>query len=350
MGVFCKLDREKVWKGSFHYENGVTTIRNPRFPLYGNDGAEFIEETVIKGSDLKAQYSFYKPSAISLDEDNNIYVLDSRNDNVTVFDDNGEYIRTIGTKGGGPGELEGVSQITIIHDEIAVWSNGNKRLTYYSLGGGFLRSLIGNGNMASIKIDSLGNTYATGYNFKDGREVLELNKYNSNLELIGSILSWSLAKPGLFISSAEFAISKDNNIVFGDPSDGYKIKIIDGNGEIIKIITRKHQQIRIPKKEMEFVLAQYGRFPGQNEMPTHYMPFWKFYVDDDGKIIVNTFVDISENKRLTFDLFNSEGKYLTTFKTEYFISCLWANHKLYTIEEDNDGFYIVRVRRVDWKY
>jgi len=48
---------------------------------------------------------FYEPQDIEIGKNGLIYILDSGNNRIHVFDNSGKYIRTIGKKGQGPGEF-----------------------------------------------------------------------------------------------------------------------------------------------------------------------------------------------------------------------------------------------------
>ena len=73
-----------------------------------------------------------------MDKSGRIYVLDSGNHRVQVFDVAGGYLRTLGREGQGPGELEGGSQIVVAGDRLVLWDYRNRRLSIWSLEGDHL--------------------------------------------------------------------------------------------------------------------------------------------------------------------------------------------------------------------
>ena len=97
-------DQKVEWKGKIDIENGIKIINNPKEPLYGEIKFE-LEEDLSIGNEDDENYLFYGVGDIQVDEGGNIYVLDSRNHRLQVFDKNGNYLRTIGKKGQGPGEF-----------------------------------------------------------------------------------------------------------------------------------------------------------------------------------------------------------------------------------------------------
>ena len=83
--------------------------------------------------------------------------------------------------------------------------------------------------------------------------------------------------------------------------------------------------------------------------PEYYEPFYRFYIDEEGRIIVNTHYRLVGDKENAFDILSPEGKFLATIQLKYFSTCLWANKRLYAVEEDEGGFPVVKVYRVIWK-
>jgi len=55
--------------------------------------------------------AFNSPVDLAVDDPGNIYIADSRNRRIQVFDPEGRYIRTIGRRGQGPGEFMATSSI-----------------------------------------------------------------------------------------------------------------------------------------------------------------------------------------------------------------------------------------------
>ena len=95
------FDQGGQWRGSIKTENGVTVVRNPQKPIFDDNIIEFEEELIIPESDGR-NYIFAKLSGLALDENKNIYVLDSRDANIKVFNEHGQYLRSFGRKGAGP--------------------------------------------------------------------------------------------------------------------------------------------------------------------------------------------------------------------------------------------------------
>lgn len=101
------------WKGTIEEKDGVKVTKNPKMPLYGEIDLELEVDLTIGGEDVDENYMFTRVSDIEVDEEGNIYVFDSRECRIQLYDKNGKYLKTIGRKGEGPGEFQRASRMTL---------------------------------------------------------------------------------------------------------------------------------------------------------------------------------------------------------------------------------------------
>ncbi|MFC1554974.1 6-bladed beta-propeller [candidate division KSB1 bacterium] len=87
--------------------DGVKHIKN-HVPLWGDKqkvGLEFVQQIgELDGTDNN--YLFFRPFDVFRHKNGNLYITDSGNYRIQIFDPDGKYLRTIGRKGQGPGEFE----------------------------------------------------------------------------------------------------------------------------------------------------------------------------------------------------------------------------------------------------
>ena len=69
------------------------------------------------------KYYIYEVMSMDVDDDLNLYVLDYFEATITVFDRDGNYIRSMGGKGQGPNELEKPIGFSIHNDKIIIHEN-----------------------------------------------------------------------------------------------------------------------------------------------------------------------------------------------------------------------------------
>ena len=96
---------------------------------------EFVEDLVIGSDDQDANQRFYQPRAVAVDASGSIYVLDSGNRQIQVFDVDGSFVTTMGGEGQGPGEFLHPTQIAVAGNHVVVYDEGGRKLSVWTLGG-----------------------------------------------------------------------------------------------------------------------------------------------------------------------------------------------------------------------
>jgi len=118
--------------------------------LVGNDGRDNVEVYDPATGDLLAvigEGQIKMPTAITVDDLGNIYVVDAENHTVRVFDPSYVQVRTIGRGGQGNGGLKHPADVEILNmQEVLVADQGHDRIQVYDLGGTWLRSITFGGS------------------------------------------------------------------------------------------------------------------------------------------------------------------------------------------------------------
>ena len=101
-----------------------------------------MEEIALGDDPVTSETAFYEPAALGFDAFGHLYVLDSGNDRVQVFDSGGTYVRTMGGPGQGPGRLSSPSGMWVFADGgVIVADTRNRRLQPFGPGGGELEPM-----------------------------------------------------------------------------------------------------------------------------------------------------------------------------------------------------------------
>jgi DNA-binding beta-propeller fold protein YncE len=106
---------------AFDFENRFLYVADPALDqvlVYDADSYKLIRKigTTGKNHTLTDPGNFSKPANVAVDKDGNLYVTDTLNDRVEVFDADGNYIRTWGKNGDGPGDFARPKGIAIDSD------------------------------------------------------------------------------------------------------------------------------------------------------------------------------------------------------------------------------------------
>ena len=110
-------------RGQWTPENSWTMVEDLRLGSVGQDGPELFSQVAY----------------ILTDEAGRIYVLDYPAQDIRVFDDSGQYLHTIGSKGEGPGELQGAAGLDW-GPEGDLWVWGGQRYSVFDSEGEFVAS------------------------------------------------------------------------------------------------------------------------------------------------------------------------------------------------------------------
>lgn len=99
------------WKVAEVEKDGVVHLMNPDIPRDGIETIQLEERWRLGGESEDEGEFFGVISSVIVGEDGNVYLLDRQLTEVKVFSSDGEYLRTIGREGEGPGEFRRPSEI-----------------------------------------------------------------------------------------------------------------------------------------------------------------------------------------------------------------------------------------------
>jgi len=361
MFVSCQKQKLK-WRGAIEEENGVVVVKNPKEPMYREDVFNMVEELSIGETEGKQEYILYR-ILMDVDEYENIYILDVAAPSIRVFDEKGNYIRTIGKKGQGPGEMLNPRSIQVTpQNEIMIYDLGNRRFSFYSLDGEFLRQNLAAKAyfISNAKMDSKG--YIVGGLLQ--RESYSLNKFDLELKPVLTIYTIDMvrlsrtAELELMVPSFSFDLTKKDIIVCGN-NEKYELQIFDSQGKLLRKIVKEYEPLEISEREKEeFIDGLTGGrgFPPDRivKFPKYHHPFSNISIDEEDRVFVRTPEKANDrDNSYYYDVFDPEGKCLAKvpieLKDERY-PLLFRNKKLYTINEIEEGYLVVKRYRVIWQY
>ena len=103
--ISCR-DHSTRWGGKIEERDGIVVVENPASPIHRNAALSLEEELSIGREDAGEEYLFSDITGFDASDEGSIYVINRPDANVRVFDRNGLFLKTIGRKGQGPGEME----------------------------------------------------------------------------------------------------------------------------------------------------------------------------------------------------------------------------------------------------
>jgi hypothetical protein len=343
-------------------ENGIQVVYNPKNPVSipGVPTRIQLKQDLCIGDEEGVEdFVFSQIRSVQVDEEDNIYVLDSKEVCVKVFDKNGQHMRTFGERGQGPGEIQFPTRMHLVAGkEILIYDSGNTRLSYYSLDGKCLREISTGKHFFSRAIpDSKGNII-TQLLIPGDKFVNEVKKFDSNLNPIVTIGSveqeitpnvLNMVTPTLNVR-----VMKNDNIAWGY-SEKYEIFVVSPEGKTMRKIVKDYKPVKITEKDREeLIKEQFGDQGAPSgyklEFPKNHYPYYFFICGDEGRIYVRTYEKDKEGNFI-YDVFDPEGRYIAKFSLpEIDFLYVVKNNKMYSmVWEDEKGIPVVKRYSVVWK-
>jgi len=218
-------------------EDNDTVIDDDDIPPSGE-----YEFALSWGSEGTAFGEFNNPKGIAVDSSDNIYVVDSGNHRIQVFDTDGTFIETWGTEGSGDGELYLPSSIAVdssINSYVIGYGGGmltyghqvekfNSERDFATVWGDYGSEEGEFDTPTSIDVDSSDNVYVVeNYNNR-------VQKFDS---LGGFITMWGSMgmDDGEFSGAEGIAIDSSDNIYITDKANN-RIQVFDTDGTFLRKI------------------------------------------------------------------------------------------------------------------
>ena len=347
------LSAQDKWKGTVVKEGEVTVVRNPKEPLYKMPILELKEDLSLGGPEAQGDYAFGQIRTFIVDDAGSIYVLDQQASHVKVFDKAGKYVRTIGRQGQGPGELEMPMTLSFNRTagELAVHQS-SRRISYFKADGTFLRHLSLKEMWALRgRVDSRGNIYITEGIVDQTDPRYELKKLGPDASVI-AVLAKSPApnasvKFDPFMAISYFQIDRADNLVYGYPLT-YEIHFFGPSDQkVFKKIAREYDPVAVTAEER--AEREKDVPPGMTmnfDFSKNHSAYYRFFLSDLGHIIVQTW-EKTKDGMFVHDVFDAEGRFIGRIPLKP-SGVEILKGKYYALEEDEDGYQIVKRYAVTW--
>jgi hypothetical protein len=344
--------------------DGVKIITNGKRPVPppGTATKLVLEDVYTLGGGESPDQDFSDISAVAVRPDGSIFVLDAKESLVKSFDATGKFLFSFGKKGQGPGEMNLPAGISISpENELIIEDAGNRRLAFFDLRGKFLRHLSAGTalGLSGILMDARGRIVARSVGMGEGGKiVLEVKIYDKDLKPVRTLVSVDFGSPlqkkinpfeGL---STLYALDSGGSLYLG-ARKGYQIRVIDLDGKVLRTIERDFDPVPIKKEDIEEKMKGAPAVGSVNmkdliAIPDVYPPYANFIVCEDGRLIVRTFERGPEKAEVYWDVFDAEGRYVSRvpLKTELL---LMRGGKAYGVEENEDGYKLLKCFRVRWE-
>lgn len=344
-------------------EDGVKIILNGKTPKppKGVPTKIRLEEDLTIGLGDDPDQSFSEVTAFVVDDGGTIYALDFKDRKVKVFDSSGTFLRLIGKKGQGPGEVDTPSGIILTPEKnLAIEDATTKRLACFTREGEFIENVSFADKMGLVNIfmDCQGNFLAREIGMAGSEMFFEIKKYDRAFKPLFAIdkIEFPIPVPGTKMNimdmMAIYQLDGEANIYYGRNRE-YEIKVFDPEGKPLRTIRREYDRVKITEEDIEKMLARIPSVGPVNikemfEFPKHFSPFQYLTLDEERRLFVRTWEKGRTEDEFAVDVFDSEGRFIAKFVTKADIR-LWKNNKMYAMEETDEGFRVIKRFHVSWE-
>lgn len=342
------------WQGNEVTKDGIIHVQNPATPAEKPSTLTPSERWRVGGDDESDEVIFGVLRTVATDDAGNVYLLDSQLNEVQVYSPQGEYLRTIGREGEGPGEfrrpggmfITGDGRIAVMQmmpgriilltpdgegagnhpipeqDGMMMFTGGSRAGDSVVLatqamgpsgGGGFTVT------SALIRIDSQGKETAKYWEKTDSRN---MNNLVFDEREMGGGPIWGAGPDGRVFTCDEF--------------DGYKVRVWNPDGTADRVIEREFKLRKRSDEEKDWRGPRIAVRTGEGDLKTEVIKsetdrtVQAIYPQSNGDVWVLSSrgaFDAGEDEIGTFDVFDKTGKFTQqiTLKGEGNL--------------DHDGFY-----------
>ena len=276
----------------------------------------------------------YAPSGFALDAAGNIYILDYKLHCIKIFDPSGDYLKTIGREGEGPGEFRGAAGIAIdASGRIITHDFMNKRFQIFGPDGEYLDSHLFQDNVDDMVAAPNGGIYlgVQEFDYMDPSGVNSLRLLRMSEDFSESITIdstsvklWKMITVGNGVTMAtvpyppymHWALSGNGNIIVGR-SDKYFLRILSADYEQLGEIKRDIEAPPVTEEDKEDYYRSFERdgqagldpaLKNAMKFPRSRPFFSDIVVDWEGNILVRWSVPVDDVP--VYDVFDPTGGFI----------------------------------------
>ena len=368
--------RTAAWRGGIDtLETGRVVVTNPAEGVWDSATTwRIVEEVRIGAADGAGPDMFGRISTFDVGPTGEFYVLEGQAQELRVFGRTGAHVRTIGRKGGGPGEFQEVVGLAWAPDgNLWVIDPSNARISVFDTAGNYLTNHRALGGMIIFPWPGGFDEEGWFYNYAPNPNVqgyeTVLVRYDDQLEPVDTIWpprdedvaffesptetgGWMRAgvpfRPGLV-----WRLSPTGHIWFA-LTGTYQLFQSTLQGDTLRVISREFTPLPVTAEDVDSAVARLEWFTRQggkidlSRFPGVQPALRTFYLDDEGNIWVlpRTREGLSGH---VLEVFDPQGRFLGSVRVPVALSPypppIFRNGMIYGVTLDElEVPYLFRAR------
>jgi hypothetical protein len=365
----CNSKQEKVER---FVEDGVEVVVNHLEPskIKGEPSTFTLEEEfrIDTESEGLAELGIRGIDEMDVGSGGNIYL--SIGEQVLKFDNTGGFVQPIGRTGQGPGEYQMAAGLRITDSgQLSFFDAENAKFLFFYPDGTLAKEIkktarmftfvglyLDNGNFLLRERDDEPEKGIRTFHFVLFDQNFEKVKYLAPSYWI-EIPYFQTDKISLLRYSMSHALTNRKIYVSSNVEPDLEIYVYNFQGDLIKKIRKKTELRTVPKEYKERIIERWKSSPEWEEMnfkEKHYFPenfpsFKEFWVDEEERILVETYKEGESPEEMLVQIFSPEGifvgtKYLKTARKRKF-----KNNRQYCVSRKESGFEELVAYKMIWQ-
>ncbi len=349
--------------------DGVEVIINRTKPyrIEGEPSSLRLEEVMVLDTESAEAIAagLVDINAVQVDSEGAIYLLSHRGEShfFYKFDREGQFIRSFGPKGQGPGEMEFPLLPHMMPQDQLVVTDVLKKLMVFDTEGKLVSETRIDPNFVIVNPLDNGNSVVF---WKAGAEDAADRHFNEKVSLfspddqeIQELDVLQIARQAYFLDPI-FAWRLDRDTIYQiNEQRGYEILVYGGDGSLIRKIRKLYDPVRLTTETREALLQG---IPNNSPLrdsavfPDYLPPIHTLFPDEKGRVYAVTFERGERKGEYWCDIFNREGACFTRIRLPvrfgrdpFPIHALVKNQNLYCVGEKESGYQQLKIFRMIWR-
>jgi len=347
-------------------KNGIKIISNgikPK-PQKGVPSKVTLTEEIRFGEGDDPETAFSQVAFFVVTDEGHVIAADIKDKKVKVYDADGNFLRNIGKSGQGPGEFQIPGGLALTpNNELMIEDSMGRRLAYFTLKGEFIKNVSTADKMSLVNLisDTDGNYLGRQLGMEGQTMYFETKKYDKDLNPIFTMdkVEFEIPIPGSGVKIdimdmiPLYLFDSSGNVYYGRNRD-YEIEVFNPEGTHIRSIRKDFKPVKVTQEDIDMILERLpgGMMGGVDpteffEFPEEFPPFQTITMDEKDRLFIRTWEKGKEEGAYIVDVFDAEGRFISQFETKLDIR-IWKEDKVYGLEENEDGYMVIKRYRVSW--